>query len=147
MTIVGILVGVGLWILGVPLALALGVWSGLVSFIPNIGPILSTVATAIVALDAGGPWLLLYTVLLHIGVQIVKSYVITPLIQKMAIAMPPALTLSAQAVNGTLFGVIGLAFATPLVALSILVLRQLYIGDYLGDESAKHGIAAGEPYD
>ena len=145
MTIVGILVGVGLWILGVPLALALGVWSGLVSFIPNVGPILSTVATGVVALDAGGSSLLLYTVLLHIGVQIVESYVITPLIQKMAIAMPPALTLSAQAVIGTLFGVIGLAFATPLVALSTLLLRQLYIGDYLGDESAKRGIAAGEP--
>lgn len=83
--------------------------------------------------------------LLHIGVQIVESYVITPLIQKMAIAMPPALTLSAQAVIGTLFGVIGLAFATPLVALSTLLLRQFYIGDYLNDESAKHGIAAGEP--
>ena len=145
MTIVGILVGVGLWILGVPLALALGVWSGLVSFIPNVGPILSTVAKGVVALDAGGSSLLLYTVLLHIGVQIVELYVITPLIQKMAIAMPPALTLSAQAVIGTLFGVIGLAFATPLVALSTLLLRQLYIGDYLGDESAKRGIAAGEP--
>jgi predicted PurR-regulated permease PerM len=100
MSIVGILVGVGLWILGVPLALALGVWSGLIAFIPNIGPILSTGATAIVALEAGGPWLLLYSVLPHIGVQIVESYLITPLIQKMAIAMPPALTLSAQAVMG-----------------------------------------------
>ena len=145
MAIVGILVGVGLWILGVPLALALGVWSGLIAFIPNIGPILSTGATAIVALEAGGPWLLLYSVLLHIGVQIVESYLITPLIQRMAIAMPPALTLSAQAVIGTLFGVIGLALATPLVALTTLLLRQLYIGDYLGDASAKRGIAAGEP--
>ncbi len=60
-------------------------------------------------------------------------------------AMPPALTLSAQAVIGTLFVIIGLALATPLVALSIVLTRQLYIGDFLGDTSAKRGIAAGEP--
>jgi len=145
MTVVGVLVGTGLWILGVPLALALGLWSGLITFLPNIGPILSTVPTAIVALEAGGPWLLLYAVLLHFVVQLFESYLITPMIQRSAIAMPPALTLTAQALIGTLFGIIGVALATPLVALSIVLIRQLYIGDYLGDTSAKHGIGAGEP--
>jgi predicted PurR-regulated permease PerM len=145
MAVVGLLVGIGLWILGVPLALGLGIWAGLITFIPNIGPILSTGATAIVALEAGGPWLMFYAVLLHFGVQIVESYLITPLIQRSAIAMPPALTLGAQAVVGSLFGIIGLALATPLVALGIVLLRQIYIGDYLGDASAKRGIGAGEP--
>lgn len=145
MAVVGVLVGIGLWLLGVPLALGLGAWAAIVTFIPNVGPVLSTVLSAVVALQAGGEQLALYSIGLHLAVQIVESYFLTPLVQRRVIAMPPAMVLAAQAALAPLFGVTGVALATPILALGVVLTRQLYIGDYLGDEDAKHGIAAGEP--
>lgn len=146
MAVIGVLIGVGLWVLGVPLALSLGIWSALMTFLPNIGPILGTIPNAIVALQAGGAQLALYVVLLHVVAQIIESYFLTPLVQLRAVRLPPALTISSQAVMGVLFGLAGLALAAPLAALGMTLTRQVYIGDYLGDEAAKHGTASGEPH-
>ncbi|EJW12943.1 hypothetical protein UPF0118 [Rhodovulum sp. PH10] len=144
MAIIGVLITIGLYVLGVPFALTLGLWSALITFLPNIGPFLSTAPNAVVALEAGGLQLALWTIGLHVVVQTIESYLITPMVQQRAIAMPPALTLSVQVAMGTLFGLTGLALATPFAAMWIVLIRRVYIGHVLGDRAALHGAASGE---
>ncbi|HEX8201602.1 MAG TPA: AI-2E family transporter [Isosphaeraceae bacterium] len=81
MAVVGMATTVGLWLLGVPLALALGFLAFLLDFVPYIGPIASAVPAILVALTIG-PMEALYVGLLYFGVQSVESYVLTPLVQQ-----------------------------------------------------------------
>ncbi|MDX6750625.1 AI-2E family transporter [Geminicoccaceae bacterium 1502E] len=139
MTIVGTLTGLGLWLLGVPLALVLGIIAALFTFIPNIGPVLSAVPALLLAL-AEEPVLAVWVVALYLGVQTLESYFITPLIQERRVELPPALVISVQLLLGVLFGVLGLALATPLAAAGLTTVRRLYVDTYL--ESAEECQAA-----
>jgi predicted PurR-regulated permease PerM len=130
MTLVGVLTTVGLWWLGVPLALTFGLLAAALTFIPNFGPVLSVVPPAILAL-ADDPRRALFVVGLYLAVQIVESYGVTPLIQRRTIAMPPALTIASQIVLGSVLGVIGIAVATPLTAAAMTIIRMLYVEDLL----------------
>lgn len=132
MALIGVLTTVGLWLLGSPLALTLGVLAALLSFVPNIGPVLSAVPAVLLALMEG-PTRALYVVLLYMGVQAVESYLITPLVQRRAVSLPPGLTLTAQVLAGVLLGVMGLVMATPLAAALLVVVQMLYVQDVLGD--------------
>ena len=135
MLIVGIATSVGLSLLGVPLALILGIIAGLLDFIPYLGPIMAGVPAVLLALSIS-PELALYTVLLFAGIQLVEGYLLQPLIEARAVDLPPALVIVMQLIFGTLFGFAGVALATPLAAgLSVLV-RMLYIEDVLGDRTA-----------
>jgi predicted PurR-regulated permease PerM len=136
MTVVGVLTGLGLWILGIPLAGVLALIAALLSFIPNFGPVLSLIPAALVAL-VNGPEQVLYVAALYIGVQAVESNLITPLVQQELIEMPPALILVAQVVIGTFAGAVGVIFATPVVAIIMVLVKMLYIRDGLGDTSVK----------
>ena len=80
--------------------------------------------------------MVLWALGVHILVQTLEGYVLTPLIQRRAIALPPVLTLVAVMLFGALFGALGVAFATPLVALIKLAVERLYIEDRLGGASA-----------
>lgn len=136
MLIVGIATSVGLSLLGVPLALILGIIAGLLDFIPYLGPVMAGVPAVLLALSIS-PDLALYTVLLFVGVQLVEGYLLQPLIEARAVDLPPALVIVMQLIFGTLFGFAGVALATPLAAgLSVLV-KMLYIEDVLGDRPAK----------
>jgi predicted PurR-regulated permease PerM len=75
----------------------------------------------------------LYVVLLYWAVQSLEGYVISPLVYQKTIEIPPMLTISAQVVLGTLLGVIGIIFATPLTACAMIVVQRLYVEDGLGD--------------
>lgn len=132
MLLVGALSALGLWLLGVPLALALGLLAALLSFIPNFGPVLGLLPAALIAL-AQGPAMAGYVVLLYAGIQTVESYLITPLIQRRAIALPPALILAAQVIIAGLLGALGLALATPLLAVGVVVVDALHV-EGMGDE-------------
>lgn len=132
MSIIGILTGIGLKLLGIPLAFALGFIAGLLSFIPNIGPIVSAVPAVLLALTKG-PMMALYVVFLFLAVQSLESYLITPYIEKKTISMPIALIIIAQVLMGVLVGGLGLVFATPLTAAAIVLVKKLYIEDALGD--------------
>lgn len=126
MSLVGVLTGIGLRLLGVPLVLSLSVLAGLPDFIPFIGPVIAAVPAVLMAATVG-PSIALYTVLLYIVVQQIEGNVIQPLVQRWAVALPPALGLIAVVAFGTLFGVLGLVFAVPLaVALRALV-QKLYV--------------------
>jgi predicted PurR-regulated permease PerM len=134
MTIIGVLDGIGLWLLGVPLPVSLGVIAGLLTFLPNVGPVLSTVPAVLLALTRPEhPWLPLWVVALKIGVQMVESYAVTPFVQRRALHLPPAMTLGVQFLLGALAGLPGLALAVPLTAMTIVIVRRLYVEDVLGD--------------
>jgi predicted PurR-regulated permease PerM len=135
MAIIGVCTAIGLWLLGIPLALALGLLAALLTFIPNIGPILSAIPAVLLAFT-NSPTMGLYVVLLYAGVQAVESYVITPLFQRKTVSLPPALTLSSQVALGTLLGGMGLALATPLMAATIVVVKMVYVQDVLGDKES-----------
>ncbi|MCB9540153.1 MAG: AI-2E family transporter [Myxococcales bacterium] len=133
MVLVGVLTWLGLTFLDIPLALTLAVAAALLTFIPNIGPILAAVPALLLALLTG-PQQMLYVALLYVAVQSVESYIVTPLIQQQAAKLPPALVLLGQVAMGALAGSLGLILATPLVALTLTGVRMLYVEDFLGDD-------------
>lgn len=132
MTVVGILTWAGLMLLGIPLAFTLAVIAGLLSFVPNIGPILSAIPAVFVGLSVS-PAMALYVAGVYVIVQTIESYLITPFIQQRAVAMPPALLLIVQLIMGVWVGVIGIFLATPLTVALMVAVRMLYIEDALGD--------------
>ena len=123
MTSIAVLTTAGLLILGVPFALLLGVSAGILAFIPNFGPILSVIPAFLVA-SVTSIELATYVIFLYVGVQLVESYLITPLIQKKAISLSPALHIIIQLTFGVLFGFLGLMFAVPFA----VAVRAFYRG-------------------
>lgn len=119
MTVVGVATGFGLWLLGVPLAFTLGLWAGVASFVPYIGPILGLIPALLIAavetMQLAG-WVLL----LFGGVQLVETTLLTPLIQQRAIALPPVALISVQLVGGVLIGPLGVLLAAPLVVCGLI---------------------------
>ncbi|SDY89385.1 Predicted PurR-regulated permease PerM [Citreimonas salinaria] len=136
MTVVGVLTWLGLWLLGIPLAFILGLIAALLAFIPNIGPVLAAVPAILLALPEGGTTVLL-VILVYLSVQTLESYFITPLIQQERVSLPPVLIISMQLLLGVLFGLLGLALATPLAALGMTLVREVYVGDYLEREDER----------
>lgn len=134
---VGVLTGVSLALLGVPLALSLGVVAGILEFIPVIGPILSAVPGVLLAFSAG-PQVAFYTTLAYVAVQQIESNVITPLVQRWAVKLPPVLGLLGIVVCGLLFGVLGVIFAVPIAVVTMVLVKDLYVEDTLeGKHRAK----------
>lgn len=130
MAVVGVLTALGLWMIGVPLAFLLGLIAALLAFIPNIGPVIAAVPAVLLAVPDGMTTTLL-VVAVYLVVQTIESYVITPLIQQEKVSLPPALIISAQLLCGVLFGLIGLALATPIAAILLTAVREAYVKDYL----------------
>jgi predicted PurR-regulated permease PerM len=128
MTLIGTLTGAGLAVLGIPLALALGVVAGLLNFIPYLGPLMSFMPAALLSLSQGAQTLL-WVLGLYVLVQGLESYVVTPLIQQQAVALPPALLITAQVLLGVALGWLGLLLATPITAAIVVLVRELYVAD------------------
>lgn len=136
MTVVGVLTGLGLWIAGIPLAIALGLIAGLLAFIPNIGPIIA-IAPALLLAFPEGQSTLIAVLAIYFGVQALENYVVTPLIQQEKVALPPAFVIAVQLLFGVLFGITGLALATPIAAALMTIIGLVYVNDYLDRETAK----------
>ncbi len=132
MLFVGAASAIGLMLLGVPLPFALGLISGLLTFIPYLGPILAAVPTAAVALMES-PQLALYAVLLYFSVETVETNVVSPLAAKGVVHLPPAYTVIIQVAGGAVAGFAGLVLATPLAVAATVAVQMLYIQDTLGD--------------
>ncbi len=133
MLFIGILTWIGLSVLGVPIALTLGLIAGLLSFIPNFGPIISAVPALLIAF-VDSPITAVYVLILYIAVQIIESNVVTPLIERETVELPPALTVVFQLGLGSLVGGLGLVLATPLLAMIVVVVQLVYLQDILGDK-------------
>lgn len=126
MVVIFVLTTTGLWILGIPAFLALGVIAGLLVFIPFIGPILSAIPAMALALTVA-PIMVLWVALLYLGIQQIESNALTPLVMKRAVDLPPALILLFQMAMGVLFGFIGLLVAVPLLAATKVLVQRLYV--------------------
>lgn len=135
MAVIGVLTGLGLWVLGMPLALALALLAWLFSFVPYLGPIVSAVPAVLIGLTQG-PRQALYVVLLYMAVQAVEGNLLTPLVQQKAVNLPAAMILFAQIMFGFLLGGMGVVLATPLAATIVVAVRMLYIEDVLGDRES-----------
>lgn len=135
MLIVGIVIFIGLLALNVPLAGALALIAGLLDFIPNVGPILALVPAALFAL-LQGPTQLLYVVVLYVVVQTLEGYLLTPLIERQTVKLPPALTLTVMVIATLLFGALGLLLAAPATAAVLVAVQMVYLEDTLGERDA-----------
>lgn len=138
MLMVGVLTALGLWLLGIPSALALGFIAGLLEFVPYLGPILGALPALLLAL-AESPSLVLWVVLLYAAVQQVEGNLITPLVQQRAVDMPPALTIFAILAFGVLFGLGGVLLATPLAVVLMVMVKTLWVRDTLHRETSIPG--------
>lgn len=143
MAFIGVLTVIGLWILGVPLALLLGIIAGLFSFIPNFGPILSAVPAILLAFIES-PIKAVYVIILFVVIQLIESNLVTPLIERHTVELPPALTIVVQLILGVLFGALGLIFASPILAVVVVLIQMLYIQDILGDSNVHEEIKEAE---
>jgi predicted PurR-regulated permease PerM len=112
--------GVGTWLLlwigGVPMAALLGLLTGLLAFIPNIGAIVSGLLIVLAGFSVGtdeGFW----AIGVYLVVQTVDGYLIVPYVARKTVDLAPALVLAAQLLFGALFGLLGLMLADPIVAM------------------------------
>ncbi len=136
MFVIGLLSVIGLTVLGVPLAFILGVLTGLLTFVPIIGPALALIPPLLIAFT-NSPTQALYVLLLYLGIQIIESYFITPLIQRKTVSLPPALLIMSQVIFGVSFNFIGIAIAAPMAAMVMTLVKMLYVQDTLGDTEVK----------
>jgi predicted PurR-regulated permease PerM len=118
MAFVGLTTSIVFHLLHLPLALTLGLFAGVLTFIEYAGAIISAVPPVLLGFSqsssVGLAVLLAYAVL-----HVVEGYVITPLLARASVQLPPALTLAAQALLGELTGVLGLTFSTPLFVVGV----------------------------
>jgi len=126
MFVVFVLTAIGLAIIGIPLWLVLALLAGLLSFIPNFGPILGLIPAVLVGFMQS-PQTALWIIGLYMLIQFVESNFITTLIQQKMINMPPALIISAQMILGALTGSWGLILSTPLTVVVMVLVKQLYL--------------------
>lgn len=126
MTSVGLLTGIGLWLVGVPNAAILGLVAGLLEFVPILGPFVAAVPGVLLAL-AQGPTTALYAAAVYFIVQQLEGSLIMPLAQNWAVELPPALGLLTIVLFGVLFGIPGVLFATPLTVVIMVLVRRFYL--------------------
>lgn len=138
MAIVGILVWLGAWMIGLPAPLALALFAALTEFIPIVGPIIGAIPALLVALGQGSD-ALLWTVLLYLAVQQVESNIIEPVIERRMVGIPPALLLFAVLMAGILFGAPGVVIAAPLTVVVYVAVKKLYVRHVLGEETSVPG--------
>jgi predicted PurR-regulated permease PerM len=138
MAVIGVSTAVGYSLIGLPLAFALAFIAFLFAFVPNIGPWLAGVPAVLIGLTEGGQ-MALYVLLVYGGIQMVESYVLTPIIFKRTVDLPPALLLFFQVLLGLLQGGLGLLLAAPLLAVLLVLVRELYVKDVLEAEPLDAG--------
>ena len=134
MTVVGVLTGAGLWMLGIPAAFALGLLAALLDFVPTFGPIVASVPGILIAFMVS-PELALWTAGLYLLIQQLEGNVITPLVQQRAVDLPPALLLFSLVAGGLIFGLAGVLLAAPLTVVLLMMVKRLYVREGLHTET------------
>jgi predicted PurR-regulated permease PerM len=134
MAVCGVLTFVGLWLLHVPLALALAVVAGLFAFVDYVGAVASAVPAILVALGRS-PALAFGTLIVFVVVHIVEGYLLTPWLVRRAVHAPPAFTLGMQLLLGAVFGIAGIVLANPLTVVLLVIVQRLYVEDALDENN------------
>ncbi|HEU4829170.1 MAG TPA: AI-2E family transporter, partial [Gemmatimonadales bacterium] len=132
MSAIGVLTWIGLSVLDVPLAFVLALIAALLSFVPNIGPVVAAAPAVLLGL-VQGPEKAIMVALLYLAVQAIESWLLDPVIDRKTIYLPPALTVLAQLAMAVIAGLAGVALATPLAAVVAVTTRKLYVEGVLGD--------------
>jgi predicted PurR-regulated permease PerM len=135
MLIVGVLTWLGLAILGIQQAAALGVLAGLFSFVPNFGPIAALIPALAVGF-AQAPQSIGWIIVIIYGTSFLQSQVIAPLVFKESINLPPVLVLIGQIFAAIFFGFLGIMLAVPIIAILMILVQEVYVKDILGDRDA-----------
>ena len=126
MAVIGMLFTVALFVIGIPFALLLGILSGLLAFIPFVGPAISVVPPILLAL-ADDPVKALWVILAYAGVQFIEGNIIQPLVMSRVVSLHPVIIVFALLIMGTLFGFVGVLIAIPLVAALQVLVHELWV--------------------
>lgn len=150
MVILGVMYGLGLWIVGLDLGLLIGMVAGLLTFVPYLGPTSGVVLGVIAALVQYGDWKHVAGVLAVFGIgQVIESYWLTPKLVGDRIGLHPVAVIFAVLAGGQLFGFLGMLIALPVAAVANVLLHyaqqrytrsRLYTGDAPAAD-AEHGPA------
>jgi predicted PurR-regulated permease PerM len=125
MAIVGVITTVGLLIIGTPMAVSLGVMAMLLTFIPYVGAVVSAVPAILLA-AAQDSRMVIYVVLVYLIAHVVEGYILVPLIQHRMVYLPPAMILAVQFLTEIFAGTLGVMFATPLMVVAMVLIKELY---------------------
>jgi predicted PurR-regulated permease PerM len=128
----------GLWLLGIPLALTMGIMAGIFKFVPYVGPILAVLPPALLAVVIN-PLHVFYVAVLYFCIEMFDDHVVLPLLQWHTIWLPPILGIFAQILFGGLYGALGVLLAVPVMAVLFVAVKMLYIEDTLGDQLPEIG--------
>ncbi len=126
MVIVGTLATIALYLIGVPGALLLGILSGLLEFIPYVGPIISAILPALLAYALGKPIDALYVIGAYILIQQAESNLVTPLVMRHAASVHPAAVIVAVTLMGAVFGLLGALLAVPAAVVAGVLIEELW---------------------
>ena len=140
MVILGVMYGLGLWVVGLDLGILIGLIAGLLTFVPYLGPTSGVVLGVLAALMQYGDWKHIAGVLAVFGVgQVIESYLLTPKLVGDRIGLHPVAVIFAVLAGGQLFGFLGMLLGLPLAAVVNVLLRyaherytqsQLYAGEH-----------------
>ncbi|MCT7976674.1 AI-2E family transporter [Laspinema olomoucense] len=132
MVFIAIVSGIGLWVIGVPLALVNAIISALLSYIPNLGPILGSIPPiALAFIDS--PVKGVIVIAFYLAIEQLEGLVLTPMIMENEISLPPAVTLTSMLIFSQFFGLLGLFLALPIVAVLQVWLKELLVKDVMND--------------
>ncbi len=138
MLVVFVATTVGLYLVGAPSPLALGLIAGILEFIPFAGPIIAIVPALIVAYSEG--WdMVLSVIVVYVVVQQLESNFLVPVVQQRTVRLPAVVALFAVLVCAILFGVLGVLLAVPISVVVLVAVKQLYVNDMLGEHTAIPG--------
>jgi predicted PurR-regulated permease PerM len=132
MALVGVLMALGSWWIGLPAPLALGLFAALVEFVPIVGPVLGALPPLLLALSQGSD-AVLWTLALVLAIQQIESNLITPLLQRRMVELPPALLLFSVLGFGLVFGSLGVILAAPLTVVAFVAAKKLWVRETLGE--------------
>ena len=133
MTVLAVLTGFGLWILGIPYFLAFGAFAGLAAIVPFFGVLLSTLLPALFALGVAGVGKAVAVLLLGVIVHLIEANILAPVVMERQVNVPPVLTIAGVLLIGRLFGFVGLVIAVPILALAMVLIRHILLGEVYGD--------------
>jgi predicted PurR-regulated permease PerM len=132
MLAVGIVTGIGLTLLHVPLAGLLAIIATLLTFIPYIGTIISMIPALLIALLVS-PITVLYVLVLYLLAHALEGYLVTPLVQSRTVRLAPGWLILSELVGGLAAGIFGVLIAAPLLVALTIIVQLLYVEDVLGD--------------
>lgn len=140
MVVLGVLTWIGLELLGVPYALAFGVFTGAVAIVPFFGTLFSTLLPALFVLGTGGAMDALWVVLLGVGVHAFEANIVAPMIMERQVHLPPVLSILAVLVMAHLLHLVGLFVAVPVLAVVMVVTRRVYVHRFLEGKGFRRAV-------